>query len=172
MGTVSVSGQLAELLLSLVLGIAAGAVYDLFCALRMALLHESSDDIAKRRDRRKRPTLPSVLAYAFFDIAYSVTLLLAYCSFSLLFGGGRLRVFTLVVGCLGASLWRMTASRRVLVALNFSARVLSLTAGFLMKPLCLASEGLDRLFCFITEFFKKIFKSPKKHLERNKHVSV
>ena len=83
-----------------------------------------------------------------------------------------MRGYVLVGSAVGFLLFRLTLSRLFVRAGTALLKFSSVVLGFLLKPVRFVMDALDKAVGLAQRSIKKIFKRPKKHLERNKQVSV
>lgn len=180
MGGLSNGNQALTFLMSLPLGAALCLLYDVLRIVRIFSgrghtcsrpQDECSQNSGVRRGRKKSDTAATVIT-AVEDVLYSVLALFLVCSYFLLYCNGEVRGYVLVGSAVGFLLFRLTLSRIFVRAGTALLKLLSVVLGFLLKPVRFVMDALDKAVGLAERNIKKIFKRPKKHLERNKQVSV
>lgn len=124
MGVV-VSAQLAGYLTAAVLGLAAGAVYDLLRLIRLR----------RRRNRRLTHAL---------DGLFVAAVMLTAAWFALRVGQGELRLVMLSAMALGALVYALALSPLLLPLWDFWLSAAAATARLLLTPVCWAARGAKK----------------------------
>lgn len=180
MGGLSNGNQALTFLMSLPLGAALCLLYDVLRIMRIFSgrgrtcsrpQEECSKNNGVKRGRKESDTAATVII-AVEDVLYSVLALFIVCSYFLLYCNGEVRGYVLVGSAVGFLLFRLTLSRLFVRAGTALLKLSSVVLGFLLKPARFVMDALDKAVGLAQRNIKKIFKRPKKHLERNKQVSV
>ena len=118
---------------SMVLGLSAACLYDLFRAIRI-------------RRRRSRPLTH------FLDALYVLILLLLALWLATAIGGGVLRLYMLTGAAAGALLWWLWPSRLLRPAWDFWMDALAAFFCLLCRPLIWSKNFMKRVFSFLRKY--------------------
>ncbi len=153
MGTITVLGQLTVFLISVIFGAAYCLLYDILRILRTTVIK-------------------SKISVFISDILYWVVITFISLSFSLLFSKGEIRGYWLLGILLGFIISRLTVSKFLIFISEYIILFLRLVKRYIYRGFIFVMEKLNSFLMKIPNMFKKIFKRKKKHLERERDVSV
>lgn len=122
---ISISKQLLTVLLSIVLGLFCGVIYDLFKVFRVVITHNYDEKVAvKLKEKQfKKITNPVMskeskshkiinqIVVSLTDIIYFLTLLPVFCVFTYVTNEGQFRWFIFVFALLGAIAYKKSFGR-------------------------------------------------------------
>ncbi|MBQ4108894.1 MAG: spore cortex biosynthesis protein YabQ [Clostridia bacterium] len=119
-----IRNQNKAVLLSFVLGLFVGIIYDAFKLIRKLLLMQNSPkkrrgenngstDGQVRKTVKKRSKILEALAVAIFDFSFCALLCPIFCVFSYITVNGRFRWFIFAAAFLGATIYKITLGRLV-----------------------------------------------------------
>jgi len=155
---ISVSGHIIEAALSLLLGMAAGFLYDFLRVIR----------------RRIRLGIVTVITDILFWLIAALALFLL--GFSV--GGGRLHIYMTVLSFLGGIFYFYTISEISLIFLNIVADFLTFILRYLVKPLVLLYIWIKKVVFFLKKSFHYQKKwvtisntQKRRNMQREKHAA-